>query len=42
MQLPDKQKYTSDEFFRIIPESNSERYEKNSVKLEINIAELIK
>ncbi len=27
MPLPDRQKYTSDEFFRIIPESNSERYE---------------
>ena len=27
MSLPDKQKYTADEFFKMFPESNSERYE---------------
>ena len=27
MPLPDKQKYTADEFFKMFPESNSERYE---------------
>ena len=27
MALPEKQSYTADEFFKMFPESNSERYE---------------
>ena len=27
MPIPDKKHYTAEEFFRLFPESNSERYE---------------